>query len=344
MRLRPFSWLPRRGEPPDDLYGRAASDLTEQGWRPLRECLFATPDLLPTLLDQRERRWVSAFGEGPVALWANRPAGGGRFAGLRVLAVSDEARVEPLWDGAQAAGRVAQSGGERWLSLQGLVGRDPAGRMGSLEEQAQRMFERAERLLAAQGSHPREVVGLWPQGAPLALALPALTAARDGFYTRSGIRSGRRLQRPPAGAFSGGEHPRAAAWLDLLAAQGPLPRAVRPAGAPSTSPACEGFSAAVVAGPLALVSAAAAEVEEGGEGLGASLLAAWRQAHDQLEAAGGDAARAGWTLCLRDPAAASAWRELVDAGSCSDQATVAVLAPPAGDDVAAEFWGLAARG
>ena len=340
LRVRPFTWSPQSGESPPDLYERATRDLLEAGWIPARETLYATADAVGPLLEERERTWVRRLGEGPVTVLTNPPADGGSFAGLQVLAVAaDEARVRPIYDGAQAAGRTVESGPERWLLLQDLLGRDPAGRLGPPREQMDGMFDRAERLLGVHGSSFREVARTWIYVDPLVPTYDDLNASRDVLFARTGVRSGRRLNRPPASTGIQGFHPRGAAcFLDLLAVQGALPRPVRPAHQPEAWAYGSSFSRGMALGELVTISGTAS-IAEGGETAHVDdprgqVLLTWKNLLSLLEVEGLDAsATAAWTLYFKTPAVRAVWAELQAEGIVPDLQAVAILADVCREDL-----------
>ncbi len=299
--------------------------------------LFASAAALPALLDGRERTWVRRFGEGPVSARTNPPAGGGALAGLHVLAVAD-APVRPLLDGVQAAGRVVQAGRERWICLQDLVGRDPAGRLGPADEQPARMFERAERLLTAQGSHVREVVRVWIQADRLVPAYGGLNAARDALFVRAGIRSGRRLTRPPASSAVQGSHPRGAACsLDLIAVGGVLPVAIAPIDQPAAWSYGAAFSRGLVVADTVFLSGTGSVAPDGSTAHPgdprAQILRAWAEAAGRLRSVDVDPARAGWTVTLAGEEVYAAWAALVAEGELPALDAVLVLGGSSRDDL-----------
>ena len=307
---------------------------------PVRETLYATAASAGPLLEHRERAWVRRFGEGPVTILTNPPAAGGTFAGLQVLAVpADEAKVTPIYDGAQAAGRVVQAGAERWLVLQDLLGRDPAGRLGEPREQMDRMFDRAERLLGVHGSNFREVVRTWIYVDPLVPTYDDLNASRDALFSRTGVRSGRRLSRPPASTGIQGFHPRGAAcFLDVLAVQGALARPVRPTHQPEAWAYGSAFSRGMATGSMVTVSGTASIAADGTTAhVGdprAQILTTWKNILALLEAEGLDAsASAAWTVYFKDPAVVSAWNALRAEGALPDVPVVAILADVCRDDL-----------
>jgi enamine deaminase RidA (YjgF/YER057c/UK114 family) len=324
-------------EPPSALYLRATNDLVEAGLAPIREALYASKTVLGPVLEERERLWVRRFGEGPVTVLTN-PSVDGSTLGLQVLA-AEGARVAPIFDGAHAAGRSVECGAERWIVLQDLVGRDEAGRLGEPRDQMERMFDRAERLLTVQGSNFREVARTWIYVDPLVPTYDDLNAARDAFFVRTGIRSGRRLNRPPASTGIQGFHPRGAAcFLDVVAVQGALSRPVRPAHQPEAWAYGSSFSRGMVVGDLVTISGTAS-IAEGGEtahidDAREQILLTWKNILSLLALEGLDAsAEAAWTLYFKDARVVEAWRTLEKEGALPDLASVSILADVCRDNL-----------
>lgn len=292
------------------------------------------------MLDVRERAWVRVLGEGPVTVLTNRSAFGGPVAGLQVLAVlRGGSMVETVYDGAHPAGRQVSWPGQRWLMLQDLTGRDEAGRLGTPREQMDRMFARAERLLGGLGSAFREVARTWIYVDPLVPTYADLNESRDAFFRRTGIRSGRRLERPPASTGIQGFHPRGAAcFLDVWAMQGVLPRLVRPEHQPEAWAYGSSFARGMATDDLVTISGTASIAENGDTAhvgdYRAQIELTWKNIETLLAAEGLDAsAEAAWALYFKDEDAVAAWRQLQAEGAVPPLSAVAMIADVCRDDL-----------
>lgn len=143
------------GEQAERLYRQAGDAIRRVGGRVVQERLFASADAVAAALSARAAAW-SGLDDGvpPAVLLDEAP---GRIAGLQVHAVCspEPVRVERLADA--GAARVLDLAGLRHVFITGLLPQET----GTPANQAQSMFQRAERLLSAGGAKMTDVARTW---------------------------------------------------------------------------------------------------------------------------------------------------------------------------------------
>jgi enamine deaminase RidA (YjgF/YER057c/UK114 family) len=207
-------------------YDEIARVLQDQGLSMVHERLFGSLKVQAEVISARNAS-LSAGGfpaDGPLTYIQGTPPWGEGFAGVIIQAVTGDA-VWTIEDEGQKVGTGWRRGDATFLVLQNLQGltRNGNGANGRAP-QAQRLIQRAARLLEAQGTSYRDVVRTWFYLSDILAWYPEFNRARTGIYEKFGILPGQdsgRLMLPASTGIRGEVPGGAAGALDLLAVVGP---------------------------------------------------------------------------------------------------------------------------
>ncbi|MDZ7261585.1 MAG: Rid family hydrolase, partial [candidate division KSB1 bacterium] len=147
-----------------EIYRRIADSLTQTNMQIVQERLFGSIEVQPEVLKAREEvlRERRIAEDLAMTYIEGQPYWGKGFAGVQIRAVQPDDKVWTIYDNQRPCGRGWNWKGATFLMLQNLHGFQPKpGVDNSRQEQAARMFDRAERLLRSQGASYRQVVRTW---------------------------------------------------------------------------------------------------------------------------------------------------------------------------------------
>jgi enamine deaminase RidA (YjgF/YER057c/UK114 family) len=211
-------------------YGEIARVLHDQGLTIVHERLFGSLQVKPAVMTSRAAAF-SARGlpvNGPVTYLQGHPPWGEGFAGVIIQAVAGLHSAPEVWtirEQGRAVGRGWRRGEATFLLLQDLQGVTSSHNgANSRPLQAERLLQRADRLLRTQGASYRDVVRTWFYLSDILAWYPEFNRARTAMYGRFGILPGQAdgpLKLPASTGISGDAATGAACSLDLLAVLGP---------------------------------------------------------------------------------------------------------------------------
>lgn len=255
------------------LYAGIASRVAASNRIVLFERAFGTLNCADAFAACRDKAFADEGLKPPVhhSYIEGRPCHGGTLAGVQVWSLdrrSVRGSVVASLDGTSAGSVKVETSHSTIVFLSGVTGLDP-GSPGSDASALLRMFERAERLLAAHGLGFRSVARTWLHVPNLLDRYETLNQVRSSFFRERGLLDSHPGAFLPASTAVEGRHPSGAPCvLDLLAFR--PAELLRPVGSACQGPALEygsafsrgmlvrGDSAAAYDGaPLLLVSGTA---------------------------------------------------------------------------------------
>ncbi|KPK65774.1 MAG: hypothetical protein AMK73_01965, partial [Planctomycetes bacterium SM23_32] len=217
-------------EASQQLYGLIAGELAAHGMLVAHERLFGALEVRQDVLAGRRR---ALEGRGllpapPPTCIEGRPVAGHGLAGAHIYAVRPDAgELEPVHDGQAPCGCRWQRGGAGFIVLQGLHGLDEGAEPPSRAAQARGVFERAGRILAAQGADYGHVVRTWIYIADILGWYGEFNDVRNAQYRRFGLvargaaaASAEQMGLPASTGIQGRNPLGAALMMDLLAVVG----------------------------------------------------------------------------------------------------------------------------
>ena len=209
-------------------YGVLGEQLEARSAEVVHERVFASVNVLETVLAARQRAWSGASrAPVPPTYVEGAPVWGAGLAGVIIHAVVPtviQSGVQTLWEGARPIGRRWTYGGVQQLVLQGLDGLGPdAGQPDpSVDAELERLFDRIEGWLGAHGAHFEDVVRTWFYLDEILPLYPAFNRVRSARYSAHG------LLALPASTGIGGKSPgRARVVADVFAATSPAESAAK---------------------------------------------------------------------------------------------------------------------
>ena len=149
------------------LYSRIAEVLRERELEIVHERIFGSLDKASLLLKTRAEMFCSQgiSPDNPVIYIQGNPPWGVGLAGIIIRAVSSAGQgsdVRTITDSSVPCGRGWQLNGTKYLILQNIQGDpDKSDSIQNRTVQAQRMFERADRILSQHGTSYKDVVRTW---------------------------------------------------------------------------------------------------------------------------------------------------------------------------------------
>lgn len=162
----------------------------------------------------------------PVTVLEGEPCVGGVLAGVQLGCVvprSPEVWVEPVTHRGVNVGRALSLPDRRLVHFSGVSGHDPTA-PGSVTEQAQRMFDRAFRMLAACGLTPRHVVRTWIYMPRILDWYGEFNRVRTACFRDAGLLNGGGGRLPASTGIQARRGPGEECFMDVLAVQGDGPQ------------------------------------------------------------------------------------------------------------------------
>ncbi len=210
-------------------YTQIGDALAETGAEIVHERIFGSLSVEPVVMAARQKALLAKdiAPHGPVTYIAGHPPWDEGFAGVIIHAVRPCRADDKVWmimDGGIPCGRGWRRNGASFLILQNIQGLvDDPNAINVPLLQAQRMIERAERILGKQGASFRDVIRTWFYLSDILDWYGEFNEARNTKYEEFGIMprldNGRLLL--PASTGIAGDNPQGAAGvLDLLAVAG----------------------------------------------------------------------------------------------------------------------------
>ncbi|MCK4284441.1 MAG: hypothetical protein KAX44_09010 [Candidatus Brocadiae bacterium] len=220
------------GQACEDAYRHIADVLAREEMQIVHERLFGSLTARESVLEARGRALSAsvAIRELPLTYIEGRPLWGEGPAGVQLHAVRPRQPdgVRTIYDGGVPCGRAWERSGGRFLLLQNIHGRSEGQTdAGDRESDATRMFERASRILLAQGASYRDVVQTWVYLSDILAWYDQFNQVRNAEYSKLGFEIGvsstsdtGRLCLPASTGIRGENPFGAACVMDLLAIVG----------------------------------------------------------------------------------------------------------------------------
>jgi enamine deaminase RidA (YjgF/YER057c/UK114 family) len=207
-------------------YADIADVLAQTEMEIVHERIFASIDAESEVRSAR-RAALGAKGlpyETAVTYVQGDPVWGHGFAGVMIQAVAKVGAIDAVWtilDGHRPCGRGWKKNSVTYLCLQNIQGVDNRpGALNTKRAQAERIIERAARLLEKQGASYRDVIRTWFYLSDILAWYDEFNLARNTIYTALGVlpRSNGNDAVIPASTGIGADNPSgSAAAMDLLA-------------------------------------------------------------------------------------------------------------------------------
>jgi len=208
------------------VYRQIAGLLAEKQLSVTQERLFGSLDAADAVKKARSEvlRDTALPADVPLTYIEGRPLWEKGFAGAQITAFRfpDEDAVRTIKENGVPKGRSWKIDGATYIMLQDLHGRDTSRADRSIE--TARMFERAEKLLRAQGASYKNVVRTWIYLSDILDWYTDFNTVRNRAYREMGLLPGEGAKEPaeqiylPASTGIEGDNPHeAAAVMDLLA-------------------------------------------------------------------------------------------------------------------------------
>ena len=210
-------------------YAQIANTLSGRGLEIVHERVFGSLSVEPAVRAAREEapQERSLPADGPLTYVEGGPPWGEGFAGVIVHAVSCSGpnAVWPIVDKGVPCGRGWRRNGVTFIVLQNIDGIQDGGECtASRPRQAQRMLDRADRILRQHGVSFRNVARTWFYLSDILDWYGDFNEVRSGKYEESGIMPNShdtRLLLPASTGVRGDNPRRTACVLDLIAVTGP---------------------------------------------------------------------------------------------------------------------------
>jgi enamine deaminase RidA (YjgF/YER057c/UK114 family) len=206
-----------------EAYEWIAGVLRDRGVAVIHERVYGSLDARPDILAARARALGAAGIDpgGALTYVQGRPLWGRGLAGVQVYAVRvPDAAVWTVHEDGLACGRAYQSNGTKVLFLQDIHGAVGDAKDRGRPEQAERMFQRAQAVLASQGAQYCDVVRTWIYIADVLDWYDDFNAVRNAAYSRLGLMprpSDSGLRLPASTGIEGANPHGAGCTMDLIA-------------------------------------------------------------------------------------------------------------------------------
>lgn len=215
------------------IYRRVVEILGQSGMQVVHERIFGSIHVHPTVIAARRdvMRERDPGRSEPITFIEGHPLWGSGFAGIQIQAIRPSSPDSGVWtihDDDVPCGRGWKRKGATFLALQNILGprKNRAGAK-SRQMQAERMFERADRILRTQGATYRNVVRTWIYLSNILAWYGEFNAVRNAQYRQFGLlpdlseNTAAEPHRLPASTGIGGDNLLGAACvMDLLAVVG----------------------------------------------------------------------------------------------------------------------------
>jgi enamine deaminase RidA (YjgF/YER057c/UK114 family) len=209
----------------ESLYSRIAEVLKEREMEIVHERIFGSLGKASLLLKKRAEMFRSQgiSPDNPVTYIQGNPPWGEGLAGIIIRAVSSTGQgsgVRSITDSSVPCGRGWQLNGTKYLILQNIQGDpDKSDSIQTRTVQAQRMFERADRILSQHGASYKDVVRTWIYLSDILAWYDEFNEVRNRTYRDFGIMPGQNshLFLPASTGIQGTILNGAPVTMDLLA-------------------------------------------------------------------------------------------------------------------------------
>ncbi len=221
------------GQACEDAYRHIADVLAREEMQIVHERFFGSLTAYASVLEARGRALSASgttTGELPLTYVEGSPLWGEGPAGLQLSAVrpGQPDGVRTIYDAGAPCGRTWERSGGRFIVLQNMHGRSEGQTdAGDRESDARRMFERASRILLAEGASYRDVIQTWVYLSDILAWYDQFNQVRNVEYSKLGIETDVSSTREtgrlglPASTGIRGENPLgAASVMDLVAIVG----------------------------------------------------------------------------------------------------------------------------
>jgi len=208
------------GETARRFYERLASRAKAQRMHVVHERVFGSlsvrADVLAARRDALGRQGIDP--DGPLTYVQGRPVWGDGLAGVQLRLVRPpESSVEVIREGGVPCGRAWTRSGARFLILQDMSAEAPCIAGQTRGEQAARMFQRTQAILAAEGADYTHVVRTWIYLSRLLEWYDEFNGVRNRIYGGLGLADERGPRLPASTGIEGDNAHGAACMMDVVA-------------------------------------------------------------------------------------------------------------------------------
>jgi len=209
----------------ESLYSRIAEMLKEREMEIVHERIFGSLGKASLILKTRSETMLSQgiSPDNPVTYIQGNPPWGEGLAGIIIRAVSSSGQGRDVWtitDNSVPCGKGWQLNGIKYLILQNIQGEaDSADSIQTRTVRAQRMFERANRILNQQGASYKNVIRTWIYLSDILEWYDEFNGVRNSTYRDFGIMPGQNshLFLPASTGIQGTVLSGAPVAMDILA-------------------------------------------------------------------------------------------------------------------------------